>query len=83
MKEQRQNSGSHPVQQCPARQVVCFKCNHKVHFRKQCLSKAVGTVTENVSQLSLQSREEEPDFYLDKYSEGTSEKSWMLDKCEV
>lgn len=76
----RCGGGSHPLQQCPARDVVCLKCNRKGHFRKHCLSKTVAAVTEDIAQLEMQEAEEEPDFYLDTTSEEEgAEKSWKVE----
>ena len=53
------------MQQCPARNEICHKCNHKGHFAKQCLSKTVATVTYHKETSESESTEEEPDeFYL-------------------
>ena len=38
--------GPHPKQSCPARQVICHKCNKKGHYSTVCRSKAVATVSE-------------------------------------
>jgi len=65
---------THPVQQCPARNVVCFKCSRKGHFKKHCLSKTVLAITEDIPQFELQGAEEGPDFYLDTTSTKGAEK---------
>ena len=38
--------GPHPKQSCPARQVICHKCNKKGQYSTVCRSKAVATVSE-------------------------------------
>ena len=38
--------GPHLKQSCPARQVICHKCNKKGHYSSVCRSKAVATVSE-------------------------------------
>ena len=39
--------GTHPRQQCPARNVQCNKCTHKGHFAAHCRSKSVAEVTDS------------------------------------
>ncbi len=70
---------SHSIQQCPARDVICLKCNRKGHFRKHCLSKTVAAVTGDLAQLEVQEIEEEPDFYLDTASDDGAEKLWKIE----
>ena len=38
--------GPHLKQSCPARQVICHKCNKKGHYSSVCRSKAIATVSE-------------------------------------
>ena len=38
---------------CPARGVICFKCQKKCHFAAVCLSKLVGATTEQTSDTDL------------------------------
>jgi len=70
---------SHPIQQCPARDIICFKCNRKGHFKKHCISKTVAAITEDTAQLELQGAEGEPDFYLDTTSTEGAEKLWRIE----
>ena len=57
--------GSHPVQQCPAKNEIYRRCNHKGHFAKQCLSKTVAMVSYRDETSESESTKEEPDeFYL-------------------
>ena len=37
----RCGKGSHPRQEYPAREVICFRCNRRGHFGNQCLSSTV------------------------------------------
>ena len=58
----RCGKGSHPRQQCPAKDVTCFRCERKGHFAALCLSKTVAQLTTGMNELLV---EPEEDPYLD------------------
>ena len=51
--------GSHPRQDCPARDATCHRCNHKGHYSAQCLSKTILELT------SSSNPDQESDTYSD------------------
>ena len=55
---------SHPVQQCPTKNEICHRCNHKRHSAKQCLSKTVAMVAYHEETSESVSTGEPDEFYL-------------------
>ena len=53
--------GSHTRQSSPARDVLCFHCNRRAHYSNQCLSNTVAELTQDVSELTVQSDKLYPD----------------------
>ena len=47
----RCGKSSHPRQSCPAKDATCFRCNRKVHYGSQCLSKTVAEIVEPSQEL--------------------------------
>lgn len=55
----------HPIQQCPARDSQCRKCNRKGHFTSKCLSKTVAEVTMQMDNLTTTGESSHPDEPFD------------------
>ena len=76
----RCGKGSHPWQSCPARDMVCFRCNRRGHYSSQCLSNTVAEVAKNLSELATQSDNPQPDTF-DRYLntvESTRAETWII-----
>ena len=76
----RYGKSSHPRQSCPAKDVLCYRCNRKGHYSSQCLSNTAAPQTRGVHELSSQSDHSEletPDRYLDTV-EGNKRNMWAI-----
>ena len=76
----RCGKGSHPRQSCPARDMVCFRCNRRGHYSSQCLSNTVAKVAKNLSELATQSDNPQPETF-DRYLntvESTRAETWII-----
>ena len=49
----RCGKGSHPRQECPAREAICFCCNRRGHFGNQCLSSTVINTKGDLNELTM------------------------------
>ena len=82
----RCGKGSHPRQQCPARDVTCHRCKRVGHYRSQCLSKTVAEVTTSSQSLDITNHQGYDDddaysdpVYLNIVTDQTSSKnSWNV-----
>ena len=45
------NNHVHKSQNCPAKDIICFKCGHKGHFQSVCLSKGKTRNNSSVNQI--------------------------------
>jgi len=71
---------SHPRQLCPAKDVLCYRCNRKGHYGSQCLSITVAPQPKGVHELSRQleqSESETSDRYLDTVV-GNKKNMWSI-----
>ena len=76
----RCGKSSHPRQSCPAKDVLCYRCNRKGHYSSQCLSNTAAPQTTGVHELSSQSDHSEletPDRYLDTV-ESNKRNMWAI-----
>ena len=76
----RCGKSSHPRQSCPAKDVLCYRCNRKGHYGSQCLSNTVAPQPRGVHELSRQSEQSESettDKYLDTVV-GSKKNMWSI-----
>ena len=74
----RCGKSSHPRQLCPAKDVLCYRCNRKGHYSSQCLSNTVAPQPKGVHELSRQSEQSEAsDRYLDTVV-GNKKNMWSI-----
>ena len=76
----RCGKGPHPRQSCPAKDVMCYRCNRKGHYSAQCLSNIVAPQTMNVHEVSSQLNHpqlETSESYLDTV-EGNKQNIWAI-----
>ena len=45
--------GAHPRQSCPAKDVLCYRCNRRGHFSSQCLSNTIDAVSTTLPEQTL------------------------------
>ena len=77
----RCGKGSHPLQDCPAKDATCFHCNRKGHFGNQRLSTTVANVKRDLSELTMESDNNNDDTdraYLDTVR-GEQSRIWVVD----
>ena len=75
----RCGKGSHPLQQCPAKDAECFRCHRKGHYGSQCLSKTIAQVIDSTNQ---EDGPESEDCYLDTTylnNSGEAGPAWKID----
>ena len=70
---------SHPKNQCPAKDTICYKCHRRGHFGKFCFSKTMATVLEETpSDDTTETSDSTPQF-LDAVShQSTTTTAWHI-----
>ena len=49
----RWSRGAHPRQSCPAKDVLCYRCNKRGHYSSQCLSNTIDAVSTTLPEQTL------------------------------
>ena len=73
----RCGKGSHPRQESPAREAICFCCNRRGHFGNQCLSSTVVNTKGDLNELTMDYTRDHQDTTSSYLDTVRGEQNWI------